>query len=481
MEGDKKQGTITEGDDVHEENDPGNKKFSDLNEDTEATSKILSKDGKDLAEFMKMSHIKASDQTWDMLKIPTELKNNLIAKGFKSPSRIQFEVGILFNTLREQNSMTDIVAQSQNGSGKTLSFLIPCLSVCTEDHKGGDDRMAPQAVILGDTNELVNQISRIIESIKQPWLRVYCHSKDRPDDKDVKTHILVSTVDSFSFMLNKKKAVTDNLKILIVDEADKVIQSDSGKKNLPVILKAVGPKVLVGLFSATLPEKAIQILEGLKRDFNRIIVENKTDLSLKNLQHFWVKCDRRHKFEFINKFLRKVSTGNVIMFVNSKSFADNFARRLHEEGHKTEILLGDMEIKDRVRVLDDFKTGKIKILLTTNLLSRGIDARKVSLVVNLDMPYSIKANSQKGEDNRDAIDKETYLHRCGRTARFGDMGVALNIVEDDRGVKDLKIIEKEYGIEMKEITLDNFDEVIEKNVESNTINEEKRKQHEENI
>lgn len=481
MEDDKKKGTITEGEEEQVEIDAGNKKFSDLNEDSEATAKILSKDGKDLGEFMKMTHIKAADQTWDMLNIPTELKNNLISKGFKSPSRIQFQVGTLLNKLRAESSMTDIVAQSQNGSGKTLSFVIPCLSVCTEDHKGGDDRMAPQAVILGDTNELVNQISRIIESIKQPWLRVYCHSKDRPDDKDVKTHILVSTVDSFSFLLNKKKAVTENIKMLIVDEADKVIQSDSGKKNLPGILKAVGPKVLVGLFSATLPEKAIQILDGLKRDYNRIVVENKTDLSLKNLQHFWVKCERRNKFEFINKFLRKVSTGSVIMFVNSRSFADNFARRLHEEGHKTEILLGDMEIADRVKVLDDFKTGKIKILITTNLLSRGIDARKVSLVVNLDMPYTIKPNSVKGGDNRDAIDKETYLHRCGRTARFGDMGVALNIVEDDRGVKDLQIIEKEYGIEMKEITQDNFDEVIEKNVESNTINEEKRKQHEENI
>lgn len=481
MEMDKKEAIMEGADAEQDEVGTDNKKFSDLNEDTEATSKILSKDGQDLSEFMKMSHIKAADQTWDLLNLPTELKNNLISKGFKSPSRIQFQVGTLLNELREKGAMTDIVAQSQNGSGKTLSFLIPCLSVCDQGHIGGDDKMAPQAVILGDTNELVNQIHKIILSVKQSWLKAFCYSKDRPDEKDVKAHIVVSTVDSFSTLLNKKKVVTDKLKILIVDEADKVIQSDSGKKNLPGILKTVGPKVLVGLFSATLPEKAIQILTGLKRDYNRIVVENKTDLSLKNLKHFWVKCTRPEKFEFINKFLRKVSTGSVIMFVNSKSFADTFARRLVKEGHKTEILLGDMEISDRMRILDDFKTGKIKILLTTNLLSRGIDARKVSLVVNLDMPYTIKQNCQKGEDNRDSIDKETYLHRCGRTARFGDMGVALNIVEDDRGVRDLKEIEREYGIEMKEINQDNFDEVIEKNVESNTINEEKRKQHEENI
>lgn len=458
-----------------------NKKYSDLNEDQEASSKILSKDGADISEFLKMSHIKASDQSWDQLKISDELKNNLITKGFKSPSRIQFQVGTLLNRFRETGSMTDIVAQSQNGSGKTLSFVVPCLTFCEKGHLGIEGKMAPQAAIIADTNELVNQIYKIVALIKPDWLKSFCYSKDRPDDKEVDANLVIATVDSFAMMINKKKVLTNNLKIVVVDEADKVIQSDGGKKSLPSIIKAVGPKVMLGLFSATLPEKAIGILEGLNRDYNRIVVENKSDLSLKNLKHFWVNCDRNQKFPFIDKFLKKVSQGSVIMFVNSKSFADRFARRLSESGHKTEILLGDMAIEDRVQILDKFKTGQIKILLTTNLLSRGIDARKVSLVVNLDMPYTIKSNSERGVDNRDAIDKETYLHRCGRTARFGDMGVALNIVEDERGVKDIKIIEKEYGIDMKEITLENFDEVIEQNVQSNTLNEAKRKAHEEDI
>ena len=113
-----------------------NKKYSDLNEDQEASSKILSKDGADISEFLKMSHIKASDQSWDQLKISDELKNNLITKGFKSPSRIQFQVGTLLNRFRETGSMTDIVAQSQNGSGKTLSFVVPCLTFCEKGHLG---------------------------------------------------------------------------------------------------------------------------------------------------------------------------------------------------------------------------------------------------------------------------------------------------------------------------------------------------------
>lgn len=484
MEQDKhiaEKGELIGDEEITEKEATENKKYTDLNEDQDASSKILSKDGKDISEFLQMSHIKASDQSWEMLGVPNDLKNNLITKGFKSPSRIQFQVGTLMNKMLQQGSMTDIVAQSQNGSGKTLAFVVPCLSLCTQDHVGIEDKMAPQAAILADTNELVNQIYKIILQLKQQWVRVFCYSKDNRDDKDVNAHIIIATVDSFNTLMMKKKVMTTNLKLVIIDEADKVILSDGGKKNLPNIIKGVGPKVKFGLFSATLPEKAIGILEALKRDYNRIVVENKSDLSLKNLKHFWVKCTRPQKFPFIDKFLKKVTIGSVIMFVSSKAFAENFARRLIEKGHKTEILLGDMAIEDRVKILEDFKSGKIKVLLTTNLLSRGIDARKVSLVVNLDMPYTIKSNTEKGKDNRDAIDKETYLHRCGRTARFGDMGIALNIIEDDRGVRDLKEIEQEYGIEMNEITLENFDQVIEQNIESNTLNEEKRKVQEENI
>jgi len=484
----KPEETMDEGDDEDTAGDT--KKFSDLNEDETAQAKIIGKDGEDLTPLLSMAHLKAADQTWDQLNLSTELKANLISKGFKGPSRIQFQVMTLFNTFKKEGRSSDIVAQSQNGSGKTLSFLVPCLSQCTKEHQPQGGKASPQAIILADTRELVYQTYKIIGLIKPEWLVVDYHVKGKEGDLNVNSHIVLTTVDSCDFLINKKKMVLTSLQFFVIDEADKIILNDSAKNKLPVILKQIPKTVTIGLFSATLPDKCITILNTLKRDFNRIVVENKQDLNLKSLKHFWVKCNRGQKFPFVDKFLKKVTDGSVIVFVNNKSFAEQFAVKLKTAGHKTEILLGDMDTSDRMRILDEFKAGKIKILFTTNLLARGIDARKVSLVINLDMPYTFKQNVDAGEDNkqggqrkdnRDKIDLETYLHRCGRTARFGDMGVALNLIEDERGEQDLKLIEKEYGIQMHEITLDNFDQVISQNLQNNSVNEQKRKALEENI
>ena len=458
------------------------KKYGDLNEGEEANLKFLDSSGQDISHLLNISHLKASDQTWDLLSIPEELKNNLISKGFKGPSRIQFQVLSLINNLNKSSEKSDIIAQSQNGSGKTLSFLIPALSCLTKGHAAKGSIQQPEVIILADTKELIYQIFKIVCLIKQDWAKVDYYTKDKPEAPDVNINILITTVDSCSMMISKNKVDLSSLKMFVIDEADKIILNDTGRKNLPTVLKSLRKDVRIGLFSATLPDKCITILQNLKRDYKRIVVENKSDLSLKNLMHYYVYCKRNEKFNFIDKFLNEVSTGSVIIFVSTKNFAETFGKRLNQAGHKTEILLGDMDLTDRVNILDEFKSGKHKVLISTNLLSRGIDARKVSVVINVDMPYTHKQVIEEGDkDRRGDIDLETYLHRCGRTARFGDMGLALNLIEDDRGLSDLKKIEKEYGIDMREISLDNFSAVIAKNTENNTFNKQKHNMNEENI
>jgi len=153
---------------------------------------------------------------------------------------------------------------------------------------------------------------------------------------------------------------------------------------------------------------------------------------------------------------------------------------LSKKGHKSDILLNDMSNEDRVDVLNDFKTGKVRVLVSTNLISRGIDARKTSLVVNVDLPYMYKSGRVQG-DRREKIDCETYLHRGGRTARFGDQGMVINLIEDDRNYRDLAVLEKEYGIKMNEATVDNFEQVIKQSQENNEFNTGKRKYLEEDL
>lgn len=461
-------------------------KYGDLNEGAESKTQILNSKNEDISEMLKITHLKAEDQTWDMLKLPEELREKLITKGFKGPSRIQFQVATMLNAAKAKGENLDIVAQSQNGSGKTLSFLVPALASCTKGHKGKEGVPHPEILILGDTKELIHQICKIVSVIKPDWLKEGYYVKDtanQPLDADL--NLLVTTVDSCAMMIDKKKIKLVNLKMLVIDEADKIILNDNNKQKLPFVLKSIPKTSIVGLFSATLPDKCISILQGLKREFNRIVVDTKTELSLKGLKHYFVKCSRQQKVKFIDNFLKGVSTGNVIIFVNSKNFAETFGKSLVQAGHKAEILLGDMEMSDRIQILDEFKAGKIKILVTTNLLSRGIDARKVSVVINVDMPVMMEPKTAYDKNGprkpRSPLDLETYLHRCGRTARFGDMGLAVNLIEDDKYMDDIGLIEEKYGIKMEELTLDNFQEALSRNQENASFNEKKHNMHEEEI
>lgn len=447
-------------------------KFADLNE-TEGEVKILNQEGQEAKDY-GISYI--SDTTWETLGVKKELVENLVSKGFKTPSKIQANV---FQVFKSQPH--DIIGQSQNGSGKTLSFLVPCISVVDEQVVNTHRSISPQVIILADTKELTYQIYKIASLIKLDWQVVDFMHQDKNNFDDVNVHVLVTTMGSLFFMIKKKRLNLSNLKLLVIDEADKMVLSDSNKSKFPSLFKAINKEARIGLFSATLPEKCVEILDSLKREYTQIVVESKTDLNLKNLNHYWVRLSRREKLDFIDKFMKELSTGSVIIFVNSKKFADAFARKLYKRNHKTEILLGDMKIKDRIDILNKFKQGQIRILISTNLISRGIDARKVSLVINLDMPYTYKRNLKRGQDPKDSIDAETYLHRTGRTARFGDKGIALNIIEDQRGEDDIAVLEEKYGIKMTQITKDNFEEIVKLNDQVLDFNKQKREANEELI
>jgi ATP-dependent RNA helicase DDX19/DBP5 len=134
-----------------------------------------------------------------------------------------------------------------------------------------------------------------------------------------------------------------------------------------------------------------------------------------------------------------------------------------------------MSHQDRIDVMNEFRAGKNRILVTTNLISRGIDNRKVNLVINLDLPFIFD------KERKNEIDLETYLHRVGRTGRFGDKGIALNIVENEHDQQELQKIQSEYGINFFEITLENYGEVVERTQSNVDYNQKKRAFMEENI
>lgn len=178
------------------------------------------------------------------------------------------------------------------------------------------------------------------------------------------------------------------------------------------------------------------------------------ELGLKGLTHYYISCGRRGKLEFVDTFLteyaKRFLDGSVLVFVNSWAFAERFCKSLIDKGHKSEILTSDMSHDDWLAIMSDFWAGKLRILVTTNLLAWGIDNRKIGLVLNLDMPYLYESNSAWN------FDSETYIHRVGRTGWFGDRGVAVNIAENEQDIASLKKVQADYGINLVEITLENF-------------------------
>lgn len=424
----------------------------------------------------KLKQSMYSKKKWSDLGISEEFKEILFSKGFKRPSRIQS--GSLTFFLKRESG--DLQGQAKNGSGKTLAFLIPSIQIAYNNIQLAKEKKLPEptvcspyVIILGDTKELCMQIQKICNSIRLPGIETDFQAKGVKGINYL-SHITVMTFGNLYYMIKNKLVSLNRLKLLIIDECDKILNNDRFQSSLPAMVKRIPKETRFGLFSATFTEETHKQIKTIKRAFATIKFNNKEEIVLKNLTHYYLRCNRSQKLDFVNQFLNDFlnsdSVSSVIIFVNSKKFAETFALRLNDMGHKSEILLGDMDIEDRKDIIDEFKQGKIKILLTTNLLSRGIDNRKIGLVINLDMP--VIYNRDRSAPN--VIDRETYFHRVGRTGRFGDYGIALNVIDFSDLEDELRKIGMTFGIKMIEVSLDNFSDVIKKNKENFEINQQKR-------
>lgn len=417
-----------------------------------------------------------SKKSWSDCGVPNELKEILMSKGFKKPSKIQ-SASLVFFT---RNNTGNLIGQAKNGSGKTLAFLLPSIIISHENMK--KDKAypkpkisSPYVIIIGDSKELCYQIRNVCDVIKIPEIETDFQTRDVENDQiNTDCHIMTVTSGRFSFMIRKRYLSLDRLKLLIVDECDKILNNDKFRSSISSFNKRFPADLRVGLFSATFTPETMEQVKVFNRNFAEIKFKNKEEIVLRNLTHYYVQCSRSEKLEFLDSFLGKflstVMSGSVIIFVNTRAFAERFAMALNEKGHKSEILLGDMDMESRKEILDEFKQGKIRILFSTNLISRGIDNRKVGLVINLDMPQVWNPDRSLPKQ----LDRETYFHRVGRTGRFGDYGLALNVVDDNQMMGELNKVGMAFGINLIEVTMENFVDIINKNTENYLINQKKR-------
>ncbi|XP_053991680.1 uncharacterized protein LOC128883398 isoform X2 [Hylaeus volcanicus] len=386
-----------------------------------------------------------SNCTWESLNIPPEFLKGLHAKGYVKPSKIQaLALPIILNTTK------NLIAQAQNGSGKTATFALAMLVKTNPGNKN------PQSLCICHTRELASQNMNVIKELGEysditTWLVVpQCDRYDR----DIGAQIIVGTPGKLREMLMKKLLPTKDVTLFILDEADVLMDHSSNMASqINEIRKAFQQKTQVLLFSATYPERVKQFVTVHVPSACRIEVK-KEELTLSSVSQFYILCGNDDaKFSVLCDLYSSMSVAQSIIFVNTRKFAFHLADQMTRLGHAVSVICGNrptdpdhMNNATREKVMLEFRKGETKVLISTDILSRGIDVPQVTLVINYDIPLDASTRFTQ-------VDQETYIHRVGRTGRFGLQGIAISLVKTTE-VPFIHEIEKFYSCQIHPLSDD---------------------------
>lgn len=383
-----------------------------------------------------------SVKSFDDLGLSAELLKGLYAMKFNKPSKIQEKA----LPLLLKNPPTNMIGQSQSGTGKTAAFSLTMLSRVDESLQD------VQAICLAPARELARQTLEVIQTMGR-FTKVtsrlvipgtYSH-QTRFNEQ-----ILVGTPGTLLDLIRKRRVNVKNVKVFVLDEADNMLDAQGLGDQCIRVKKLLPTSAQLVLFSATFPTEVRAYAEKFVPNANSLELKQE-ELNVDGIKQLYMDCDsEKHKFEVLSELYGLLTIGSSIIFVQRKATADQLYRLMTNEGHKVSVLHSDLEHSDRDRLIDDFREGRSKVLITTNVLSRGIDIASVSMVVNYDLPV----------DKSGRPDPSTYLHRIGRTGRFGRVGVSISFVHDKKSYEVLQSIQQYFGnIEMTRVPTDDWDEV----------------------
>jgi superfamily II DNA/RNA helicase len=370
-----------------------------------------------------------------------QLKENLLrgiySYGWERPSYIQQQGIPAILTGR------DVIMQAQSGMGKTGTFSISLLQHINEE------QAEIQGIIILPTRELADQVFEVIRALGD-YLKlnfIKCVGKTHVKDKLIyadRATILVGTPGKICAVLSRQliKSQPFNLHLLVIDEFDKTLEEDF----IPTIKEIFGyinTNTQVVLSSATVNDDVLDIAGHFMRD--PIIIKIKEeDITLDGIQQFYINCEKEEwKFETIMDLYKTLIIAQSIIFVNSKRKCDFLEDMFRERDFTIKSIHGGMEQEERDIIMKEFRSGTVRILLSTDLTARGIDVPGISLVINYDLP----------------TDKAQYIHRIGRTGRYGKKGSAINLIGNHYDTKLLRAIEDFYSTAIHELPK-NFPEII---------------------
>jgi len=354
-----------------------------------------------------------------------ELLMGIFEKGYEKPSPIQEE------TIPIALAGRDILARAKNGTGKTAAFVIPCLE------KVDPAKNTLQVLVLVPTRELALQTSQVTKELgKHLKVEVMVTTGGTSLKDDIMrlynpVHILVATPGRVLDLANKGVANLSNCGLFVMDEADKLL-SPEFQPLIEQVINFLPAERQILLFSATFPITVKEFRDKfLKRPYEINLMEQ---LTLKGVSQYYAFVEERQKIHCLNTLFSKLQINQSIIFCNSVNRVELLAKKITELGYSCFYIHAKMLQAHRNRVFHDFRNGGCRNLVCSDLFTRGIDIQAVNVVINFDFPKN----------------SETYLHRIGRSGRFGHLGLAINFVTyDDRF--NLYKIEQELGTEIKPI------------------------------
>lgn len=359
--------------------------------------------------------------------------------GFTEPTVIQAK------TIMPCFMGEDIIAQSQSGTGKTGAFAIGCLTRVNPAKKH------PQVIVISNTKDLADQTYNVLKNISKHMNIKICltiggeyMSVSENIDQARNSHILICTPGRLENIINKNAFDTRLVKTLIMDEADALL-GDDFIGTIKLIVKSLlmnNDNMQTCIFSATFNEETLEITKKILRNNPFEVIVKKEDLSLEIIKQYVVGLEEEdHKLLTLKDLYSKLVISQSIIFVRTIAKANIIYNEMKKEGHSIGILHGSMSSKDRMDVMKDFRKARTRILISTNVLSRGIDVQNIGIIFNYDIPDDVN----------------TYLHRIGRSGRYGTKGVAINfmITRSERNgnfmsdTEKIKQIQKHYHINIE--------------------------------
>jgi translation initiation factor 4A len=370
-----------------------------------------------------------SIENWDELNIKTELLRGIYAYGFEKPSEIQKKsIPIMIKG-------KDVIAQAQSGMGKTGAFSISTLELidCSKPKL--------QALLLAPTHELAKQTLNVIKSLGSMFPQLVVKNliggtSIQDDAEDIRNncpHIIVGCAGRVYDMFYRKYISSKDIRLLVLDEADEML-SCGFKDQIYNIFQFMNENIQVALFSATLPAEIM----ALTKKFMRNPVEITMEVEKLNLecikQYFIAMRDDNDKYDTLKDLFSAISVSQCIIYCNSVKRVSELHKAMVQEGFSVCCIHSSMDKVERYKEFNNFRTGGYRVLISSNVTARGIDIQQVSTVINFDITK----------------DPHTYLHRIGRSGRWGRKGVAINFITK-YDVPVMKRIESYYGINMEEL------------------------------